>query len=196
MELSVTLRDGTPVVLRPLVPEDRAALAEAFRRASPEARYQRFWTHTGEMIGDRMLDKILDQDPTRHVTWAVLDPQRDFPPIGGASWWREPETPLEAEISAIILDEDQRRGVGTLLLAVMWLTAYRAGIRELVGHTIVDNRQAANWLIECGGTGKWDGYKLSFRWDLYDLEKLPSTPRVGELATWLAELAPAILESN
>ncbi|MFT3990516.1 MAG: GNAT family N-acetyltransferase [Luteolibacter sp.] len=196
MKLSVKLRDGTPVILRPLVPEDRAALAEAFRRASSETRYQRFWTHTGEMIGGKMLDKILDQDPGLHATWAVLDPQRDFPPIGGASWWRDQENPLEAEISAIILDEDHRRGIGTLLLAVMWLSAYRAGVRELVGHTLVENRQATNWLRECGGTGSWDGYKLTFRWDLHDLDKLPSTPRTGELVTWLAELAPGILKTE
>jgi len=35
--LELELRDGVPVIARPLIPEDRAALAEAYRRLSPEA---------------------------------------------------------------------------------------------------------------------------------------------------------------
>lgn len=193
--LPLQLRDGTPVIARPLVPSDRARLAEAYRRVSPETRYNRFWTHTGEIIGDTMLNKILDQDPFRHVTWTVLDPSRDFPPLGGASWWRNINKPDEAEISAIVLDDDHGRGIGTLLLALMWLTAFRAGIRELTGYALPENRQAADWMRDCGADGHWDGYKLCFRWDLEDLEKLPSTRCATDLAGWLAELSPAILDS-
>lgn len=178
---------------RALVPSDRASLAEAYRRVSAEARYNRFWTQTGEIIGEAMLDRILDQDSMRHVTWTVLDPQREFPPMGGASWWRNANQPDEAEISALVLDDDQRRGIGTLLLAIMWLTAFRAGVRQLVGYALVDNRQAADWMLDCGAAGTWDGYKLVFRWDLEDLDRLPETPRAAELADWLARLSPVLL---
>lgn len=187
------LRDGTPVIVRPLIEEDRALVAEAYRRLSPEARYQRFWTRTGEMIGDTMLDRLIQQDPAKHATWAVLDPDREFPGVGGASWWRNAENPKEAEISAMVLDDDQMRGIGTLLLAVMWLTAYRAGVEHLVAYTLLDNRRAANWMRDCGGKGEWDGYKLVFRWQLDDLDSLPETAAAADLASWLAELSPAIL---
>ena len=191
--LHLHLRDGTPVTARAMSPADRPSLAEAYRRVSDETRYNRFWTHTGEIIGDAMLDRILTQDPLRHVSWTVLDPSREFPPIGGASWWRNPNRPEEAEISAIVLDDDQRRGVGTLLLAIMWLTGFRAGIRELVGYGLVDNRKAADWMRDSGAQGSWDGYKLVFRWDLEDLDRLPETRRAAELADWLAKLSPLIL---
>lgn len=188
------LRDGTPVIVRPLVEKDRAAAAEAYRRLSPEARYQRFWTRTGEMIGNVMLDKLVRQDAEKHMTWAVLEPAREFPPMGGASWWRSAEKPDEAEISAMVLDDDQGRGIGTLLLAVMWLTAFRAGVKRLVGYTMTENRRAANWMRDCGGQGEWDGYKLAFRWDLDDLENLPEAPAAVDLASWLAVLAPRMLK--
>lgn len=190
----LNLRDGTPVVARAMSPDDRDHLAEAYRRASPEARYNRFWTHTGEVIGEGMLTRILTQDPERHVSWTILDPSRDFPPLGGSSWWRNANRPEEAEISSIVLDEDQRRGVGTLLLAIMWLTAYRVGIRELVGYTLAENRQAADWMRDCGAAGSWDGYKLIFRWDLEDLDRLPETERAADLADWLATLSPLLLK--
>lgn len=194
--LQLRLRDGTPAVLRRLRPDDRALVAEAYKRLSPEARYQRMWTNTGELLGDHMLDRLLDQDATRHMTWVVLDPARPFPAVGGASWWRSATRPDEAEISAMILDGDQRRGIGTLLLAVMWLTALRAGIAELAGYTLADNRSAAAWMRDCGADGSWDGYKLEFRWHLHSLDSLPATRAAAELAEWLASLAPALLANE
>jgi GNAT superfamily N-acetyltransferase len=189
----LTLRDGSPVIVRPLIPGDRESLAEAYRRLSPEARYHRFWTHTGEVVGEKMLNQVLDQDPQQHMTWTVLDPTRDFPPLGGASWWRDKENPAQAELSAIVLDDDQGRGVGTLLLAVMWLTAFRAGIQQLIGYVQVENRQAAAWMRDCGAQGEYDGYKLIFRWDLENLDLLPETRAATELAAWLAGLSPEFL---
>lgn len=191
--LELELRDGTAVIARPLVPDDRAALAEAYRRLSPEARYNRFWTHTGEVVGEKMLDRVLQQDSNKHVGWTVLDPTRDFSPMAAASWWRDANQPQEAEISFLVLDDDQGRGVGTLLLAIMWLTALHAGLDSIVGYVLTENRPAAGWMRDCGGDGVWDGYKLVFRWQLDDLDVLPETRAAAELATWLARLAPDIL---
>ena len=194
--LLLELRDGTPVIVRPLVPTDRTLVAEAYRRLSPEARYQRFWSDTGELLGDTMLDRLIDQDASRHVTWVLLDPAREFPGVGGASWWRSGPAAREAEISAMVLDGDQRRGIGTLLLAVMWLTALRAGLDSLVGYALGDNRAAADWMRDCGASGHWDGYKLVFRWDLHNLDTLPETPAAADLAAWLAALSPELLENR
>lgn len=194
--LELELRDGTPVIVRPLIEEDRAMVAEAYRRLSPEARYQRFWTRTGEMLGDAMLDRLIDQDLDTHMTWVVLDPAREFPGIGGASWWRNGKDRGEAELSAMVLDKDQRRGIGTLLLAVMWLSAYRADVGQLVGYTLTENRRAANWMRDCGAAGSWDGYKLAFRWDLSDLDSLPETAAAADLAGWLADLAPVLFRGS
>ncbi len=80
--LELRLRDGTPVIVRPLIGSDRALVAEAYRRLTPEARYQRFWTRTGEMLGDVMLDRLIDQDRSAHMTWVLLDPCRKFPGLG------------------------------------------------------------------------------------------------------------------
>jgi acetyltransferase len=192
--LALQLRDGTPVIVRPLIEKDRAMVAEAYRRLTPEARYQRFWTRTGEMIGREMLDRLVKQDPASHLTWAVLDPARDFPGVGGASWWRNAMDSPEAEISLMVLDDDQRRGIGTLLLAVIWISAFRAGIERLTGYCLVDNRRAANWMRDCGAAGEWDGYKLVFTWDLTALDALPETPAAADLALWLADLSPRLLD--
>jgi len=189
----VRLRDGARVTARPLAPGDRGAVAEVYRALSPEGRYHRFWTHTGEEIGEKMLDRILAVDPANHGVWGIIDPSREIIGVGGASWWRCAHHPEEAEIAVTVLDRDQGRGVGTLLLAIMWLSAFDAGIRRLVAYAHADNRRAAGWMNRCGACGEWDGYKLVFRWDLDDLDRLPATRPAAELAAWLAELAPRLL---
>ncbi|MGL5017248.1 MAG: hypothetical protein ACRDBP_03875, partial [Luteolibacter sp.] len=78
-------------------------------------------------------------------------------------------------------------------LALMWLTAFRAGAESVVGYVLPENRQAASWMRACGATGEWDGYKLIYRIDLSHLESLPETRAATELAEWLARLAPKIL---
>ena len=147
------------------------------------------------MIGERMLDRLLKVDPGNHEIWTVYDPSRkEFMPMGAASWWRDPEYPDEAEISATVLDRDHGLGIGTLMLALMWVTAFRAGISTLVGHGLLENKTAAIWMRRTGAIGTWDGYKNVYRWDLMDLEKLPETRAAAELAGWLAELAPRLLD--
>lgn len=193
--MKTELSDGTPVIVQALGPQDRGALAEGYRRLSPESRYQRFWVWTGEMIGERMLDRLLAIEPEVHAVWAVLDPTREFPGLGAASFWRSAEAPGEAEFSCTVLDSDQRRGVGTLLLAVLWLAALRVGIRRFVGYTMPENTTAVRWMRDTGAEAEWDGYKVVFRWNLETLDKIPATNAGIALAERLGEMAEPMLDA-
>ncbi|WP_353415643.1 GNAT family N-acetyltransferase [Haloferula helveola] len=191
--LETELADGLPVQVRPLGPDTRDGLAEGYRRLSPDSRYQRFWVRTGELIGERMLDRLLEVDPGDHAIWAVLDPARDFPGVGAASWWRSEKDPDEAEFSCTVLDEDQRRGVGSLLLAVCWLDAMSHGVRKFVGYTMPENVGAVRWMRDTGAEAEWDGYKVIFRWDLEDLDTIPPAGPGIALAERLAEFSGEML---
>lgn len=193
--IETRLRDGTKVVVRPLTAADRGALAEGYRRLSPESRYQRFWVRSGGVIGEAMLDRLLAVEPGKHAVWAVMDPAREFPGVGAASFWRS-EDEEEAEFSCTVLDADQRKGVGTLLLSLLWLEAMRLGIRKFVGYTMPENVSAIRWMRDTGAQGEWDGYKVIFRWDLDDLEQLPATPAAVELAERLAEFSERVLTQD
>lgn len=183
----ILLHDGTRVIARELVPEDRAALANAYRRLLPASRYNRFWTHGGDVVGEKMLDRVLRQDLDSHISWAVLDPSREFPPMGAASWWRDHASSVEAEFSAVVLDDDHGRGIGTLLLAILWCLARRAGIQSLVGYALTENRQAANWMRDTGAAGHWDGHKLVFRWDMASSSPGTDTCAARDLAARINE---------
>jgi GNAT superfamily N-acetyltransferase len=192
--LDLLLRDGTPVVARPLTPADRAYVAEGYRLLSPDARYQRFWVRDGEIIGDAMLDRLLTGNLPNHAIWTVFDPAREgFPGLGAASFWRSKSDPSDAEISATVLDRDQGRGVGTLLLSILWLAAYRYGIETFTGYTMPENVGALRWMQATGAHGKWDGYNAVYRWKLGDLDAIPGTRAGADLAGRLADLAPLFL---
>jgi acetyltransferase len=193
LRLALRLPDGTPVVARPLSPADRDHVAEAYRRLSPESRYHRFWTQTGEVIGERMLERLLQADQVNHAIWALLDPDRAFAAFAAASYWRSPDDPAEAEFTVTVLDADHRRGAATTLLAILWLNAYAHGIERFVGYVMPENRKAIRWMTATGATGAWDGYKVTFHWNLGDPRALPLTTAGGHLASQLAELAPRFL---
>ena len=188
--LSLQLRDGTEVVARPLSPDDREGLADGYRLLSPEARYQRFWVRGGDVISASTLDRLLNTDGSNHAIWAILDRSRDYPGLGAASYWRSKTNPTDAEFSVTVLDSEHGRGIGTLLLAILWIHAYQSGIETLTGYVMPENQQAIDWMCDTGADGHWDGYQAIFKWRLGDVSSLPMTAAAGDLAQWLAELTP------
>jgi L-amino acid N-acyltransferase YncA len=192
--IETRLNDGTPVLVRPLFPADRSAVAEAYRCLSPESLYHRFWTRNGDVIGPSMLDRLLAVDPANHAIWGLFDPARRSPLVAGASWWRCSGEPDTAEFAATVLDNDQGRGIGTLLMAVLWVNAIQAGLQSFVAYVLPENRAAVRWMRDAGGAAEWDGYKVICHWDLHDLERLPVSRTAADLASRLAEFSSALLD--
>ena len=83
--------------------------------------------------------------------------------------------------------------MGTLLLSILWVVAYRCGIETFTGYTMPENTAALRWMRDTGAAGEWDGYNAVFRWQLGDLDAIPATPAGAELAARLAELSPLLL---
>ena len=151
-ELHLLLEDGTPLCVRSLRPDDCAAVAEAFRGLSPEALYFRFWSRFRE-VNPRLIEQICSPDQKDHVGWAVLHETRaDIPCLAGASLWRFKDDPEAAEVSFTVADEFHGRGVGTLLLAVLWEHALSLGIRRMVGHVLRENLAMRSWWSALGAT--------------------------------------------
>lgn len=127
-------------------------MAEAFRHLSPDAIYFRFWSRFRE-VNPRLIEQICSPDQKDHAGWVILHETRaDIPCVAGASLWRMKDEPEVAEVSFTVSDEFQGRGLGTLLLAVLWEHAAALGIRKLVGHVLRENIVMRAWWSALGAT--------------------------------------------
>jgi len=145
-----TLRDRTPVLIRPVAPEDKPLLREAFTRLSDASRYQRFMRTIRE-LSEEELDYLTRIDYTTHMAWVALDPSnRTHPGLGVARYVRLPHEPTVAEVAITVVDSHQGRGLGTMLLGVITRSAVDNGIETFVAHVLGGNVAMLNLLTALG----------------------------------------------
>ncbi|WP_189223117.1 GNAT family N-acetyltransferase [Saccharothrix coeruleofusca] len=118
--------DGVALVLRPGGAGDEAAVAELRGRCSMRTLFDR--CHSGvRTVPRRWLHRLLE--PPRGTTVLAQCADR----VVALGQLIRTATPDTAEVSLLVEDAWQGRGVGTALLAELARTARAAGYRELVG---------------------------------------------------------------
>ena len=121
---AVTLGDGTAAGLRPSYPGDQHELVKGERLFSANTRYQRFLGAAD--ITPALARYLAKVDYVNHFTWVAVD-SADVP-VGGATYVRSASDRALADISFLIEDEFQGRGLGTLLMGAIAIAARRNGI--------------------------------------------------------------------
>jgi GNAT superfamily N-acetyltransferase len=124
--VEVTLRDGTRITVRALVPEDRALIADAFERLSPRSRFLRFLSPLPRLTKS-MLDRLVDVDHVRHVALIAV---HDGACIGVARYVVDDDDPTLADFAITVIDEHQGRGLGRALVSVIARVAHARGVRR------------------------------------------------------------------
>jgi RimJ/RimL family protein N-acetyltransferase len=147
----LTLRDGTPALIWPLLPTDAEALREMFRRLSPESRQRRFLTTLSE-LDDAMIERLVrDVDGVHHVALVltVFPPDGEERPVGIARMIQDPADPATADVAFTVADDWQGRGVGTALARALLRRRPRA-VRRLSTEVEADNRASLALLAGAG----------------------------------------------
>lgn len=135
--VTFALRSGGEVLLRPLLPADRAAYASAIGALSADSLRRRFLT--GGRPSSRMIDYLVDIDYVDHFAWVVQEPAHRDQVLGTARFVRLPSDPDRAEVAFEVVDDHQGRGLATLLLGAIGAAALSAGVHVLVATVLVDN---------------------------------------------------------
>lgn len=147
---SVELEDGESVRVRPLVEGDRDRVLKFFEQLSEESRRNRFWESRNQALPKRASD-LSKTDYQDHFAWVALHESDDtIPGLGGASCWRDADNPEKAEIGLTVADEVQRKGIGTLLLSLLWFEGWHLGIREFHGIVRNEDRDLSGWFSSLG----------------------------------------------
>lgn len=176
--LTTALRDGTPVLIRPVTPDDKPILREAFARLSQETRYRRFM-HPVKELSEKELEYLTRIDHTTHLAWVAVDPHSaEHPGLGVARCIRLPRDPRTAEVAITVVDSHQGKGLGTILLSLITRAALRQGIDTFVAHVLMENAPMLKLFTELGGTVKIeDAGVVAVRMPLpRRVEDLPDSP--------------------
>jgi ribosomal protein S18 acetylase RimI-like enzyme len=142
------LKDGTPVVIRLIRPEDKDALKSAFKKLSPHSNYCRFLTPIVN-LSQSQLKYLTDVDNKNHLALCVHD--LSFNGVGVARYVKIKNEPKTAEIAITILDEYQNQGLGTKLLHLLIEAAFENGIRKFIGFVLEENSVMLEILKKFGG---------------------------------------------
>lgn len=157
-----TLRDGTPIRIRAIRPEDAEALREGFAHLSERTVYHRFFQSKRELT-EREVEYLTHLDFEHHVGLAAVisNPAGELL-IGVGRWVRLGEgragvrggdrerTPAHAEVAFVVADEFQGQGVGSQLLAHLAGIARSLGIRYLDAEVLPGNRQMIDVFAHSG----------------------------------------------
>ncbi len=145
--MTITLRDGSRITIRPVEPDDRRTLAEGFERLSAESRYRRFFAPMPE-LSERALDYLTRVDHHDHEALVAVDPETGDG-VGVARYVRI--GPGAAEPAIVVADDWQGRGVGSRLVEALAERARDEGIRRFEAPVLASN-QAAMAVLEQAGT--------------------------------------------
>ncbi|MEU3979289.1 GNAT family N-acetyltransferase [Streptomyces sp. NPDC026672] len=158
-------------------PGDRERLRDFCPRVSAQSRRLRFHGVLNE-LSEPLLDQLMDVDHHHREALVALDGDRF---VGVARYAVVPGTPDLAEVTVLVADAWQRRGVAARLMTELRETATGRGIRRFKASVLPHNDRARR-LIGAFAPGHEvvrDEDALEFRWNL----PTPADDTVGRRPT-------------
>ena len=124
------LRDGGSIHVRAIRPDDKERLVEHFRSLSPHSVYFRFFG-TKKQLSKAELAQYTELDFDERVGLVATLRNDDHERIIGVGRYTrrtDEDAPHRAEVAFAVVDDHQRRGIGTLLLEHLARIARAHGI--------------------------------------------------------------------
>lgn len=135
------LRDGMPVVVRPVRPDDGRYADAFFEWLSDETRYMRFM-YPVKVLTPEILAGVLTQDGLRRVA-LVVEPTIVAPdtpaPAVGIGRYAPTDDPAVCEVAVTVADPWHGRGVGRIVLARLIELARRGGYTAMTASAFTTN---------------------------------------------------------
>jgi GNAT superfamily N-acetyltransferase len=133
----LALRDGSPVIIRLLEPDDRPLVEAVFEGMGEEMRHRRFLGYK-KHLSVRDLETLTAVDHHRHEALAAVHAETAAP-LGIGHAIQEPGRPDTAEASVEVVDAWHGRGLGGILLDRLVLRARAAGMRRFTAVLLTEN---------------------------------------------------------
>lgn len=151
-EQPVVLRNGTPVRIRAIRPDDAGKVRDAFHKLDPQSVYTRFFSFKKELSAEE-LDHLVQTDFQHSVALAAaLGSGDDEILIGGASYHtaRADDGTRVAEVAFTIEEDFQGQGLASLLLTALATIAREQGIARFEAEVLPINAAMLSVFEHCG----------------------------------------------
>jgi GNAT superfamily N-acetyltransferase len=124
------LRDGRPIEIRALRPDDRAEMLAAVGRTGKQSLQRRFFAPK-KGFSEQELAFFLNIDFENHVALVAQIDEDESPTIVGGGRYIVVR-PGQAEIAFVVVDTYQGQGIGTILMQHLAVLARDGGLKELM----------------------------------------------------------------
>lgn len=133
------LRDGTPITIRPIKPEDAELKQRFVRSLSPETKYLRYMSALRE-LSPSLLAKLTQIDYFREIALIAVTENPDAPPqmLGVCRYATNPDG-TSCEFAVVIAEPWQRCGLGTQLMRALIEIARQRGLKSMKGIFLASN---------------------------------------------------------
>jgi protein lysine acetyltransferase len=133
--IPVRVRDGSELLLRPVLPGDSERTMQGQVQFSSETLYRRFMSP--RVPNSALMDYLAEVDYVDHFVWVMTD--EDGNPVADARFVRDDHDPTVAEIAFTVADAYQGRGIGSFLIAALSVAARVDGVEKFSGRVLSDN---------------------------------------------------------
>jgi RimJ/RimL family protein N-acetyltransferase len=148
--IPVTLRDGSHMYLRPVLPGDNERTVHGPVQFSSETLYRRF--QSMQKPTPALMSYLFEVDYVDHFVWVLTDGP-DGPVVADGRFVREGPDADVAEVAFIVGDDYQGRGIGTFLMDALAVAARSDGVHKFSARVLSDNyamraildRYGAHW---------------------------------------------------
>jgi GNAT superfamily N-acetyltransferase len=152
-KISDKLKNGTPVTIRAVRPDDKQKINEAFTNLEPDTIYTRYFRYK-KRLSDEELKWATELDFENDVALFVTIQEGDREiVIGGARYSAlrsDPDAPKRAEIAFTVEEDYQGQGIASRLLTHMAGIAREKGVSFLEAEVLSQNK-AMLVVFERGG---------------------------------------------
>jgi L-amino acid N-acyltransferase YncA len=144
----VTLRDGTRVRMRPIVPGDAPRLVALYDRLSRDTRYHRFFSSMRRLPPDWA--RFLATVDYRTRLALVVESPHDAEALIAVARYEPGGAPDTAEVAFVVQDDWQGRGLGSVLFGELLRAAAASGVRRFRAWVLADNRRMLDLIARFG----------------------------------------------
>jgi RimJ/RimL family protein N-acetyltransferase len=142
-------RDGAPICIRPLRPDDRDREIAFIESLSPESRYFRLLTPL-RVLPPHLVDQLMDIDYRRRMALVATVPGEGDERIVGVARYGEMDDAATAELGITVTDAWQRRGIASLLVTALMRYAREHGMRRIEGIVLPENHRMLSLAARLG----------------------------------------------